>query len=154
MGTTAAVAAVKTAETIVDYREKRKQQKNEKKRIEEEHKLKEEEIAAKKKVYEEDKTNLLKAKIAAQRAKLSANGVNATTGSSAALISNLEKATNEEIAQNNYFSDLDLKKENANYQYKKRANLLNASKTLYDSTFSYANSMIGLYDRASKKNND
>lgn len=143
--TAAAVAAVKTAESIVDYRQKRKQQKNEQKKIEEEHKLKEEEINAKKEVYREEKTNLLKAKIATQRAKLSANGVNATNGSSSALISNLEKNVNEEIAQNDYFADLDLQKENADYNYKKKANLLNASKTLYDSAFSVANAGMSLF---------
>ena len=152
MGATAAtaVAAVKTAENIVDYRHKRKQQKNEQKKIEEEHKLKEEEINAKKEVYREEKTNLLKAKIATQRAKLSASGVNATSGSSSALISNLEKSANEEIAQNDYFSDLDLKKENANYNYKKKANLLNASKNFYDSAFSVTSTGVSLFNKKEK----
>ena len=146
MGATAAVAAaVKTAETIVDYRQKRKQQKNEQKKIEEEHKAKEEEINAKRKAYQEEKTNLLKAKVATQRAKLSANGVNATNGSSSALISNLEKSTNEEIARNDYFSDLDLEKENVNYNYKKKANLLDATKTRYDTAFSVAESTSSLF---------
>ncbi len=145
--TTAAVAAITAAENIVDYRQKRKQQKNEQKKIEEEHKLKEEEINTKKEVYREEKTNLLKAKIATQRAKLGANGVNATNGSSSALISNLEKSADEEIAQNDYFADLDLKNESVNYNYKKKANLLNASKTFYDSAFPIAKTGASLFNK-------
>ena len=116
----------------------------------EEYKLKEEEINAKKEAYREEKTNLLKSKIATQRAKLSASGVDATSGSSSALISNLEKSVNDEIAQNDYFADLDLEKENANYNYKKKVNLLNASKNFYDSAFAVTRTGVSLFNKREK----
>lgn len=129
---TAVNAAVSAAGAVINYEQERKKQKTEKKVLNEQKKIDEARIAAKKQQYQEEKINLLNAKIASQRAKLGANGVDATSGSSAALISNLEKNTNEEIAKNDYFSDLDLQKENSNYDYKSKVNLLNKSKTSYN----------------------
>ncbi|MBD5405975.1 hypothetical protein HDR59_05515 [bacterium] len=128
----AVTAAVSAVGAVVNYEQERKKQKAEKKALNEQKKIDEARIAAKKQQYKEEKINLLNAKVASQRAKLGANGVDATSGSSAALISNLEKDTNEEIARNDYFSELDLNQENANYDYKSKVNLLNKSKTNYN----------------------
>lgn len=128
----AVTSAVGVVDNIVSYKNNKDKQKEENRILEEEKRIKEEQIEVKKQQYKEEKTNLLKVKLASQRAKLGANGINATSGSSVAYLSNLEKNVDEEIAKNDYFADLNLQNENNIYNYKKKVNLLNSSKNNYN----------------------
>lgn len=119
MGTSVAVASV-IAKTALDY----KDAKDEKKQLKKEKELKEAEIKKKKEIYEREKTDLLKAKIASKKASLAANGLGTTDASSAVLLGSMEKETDEDIANNEYFSDLNLSANEMNYNYKKNKNLL------------------------------
>ena len=119
MGTSVAVASV-IAKTALDY----KDAKDEKKHLKKEKELKEAEIKKKKEIYEQEKTDLLKAKIASKKASLAANGLGTTDASSAGLLGSMEKETDEDIANNEYFSDLNLSANEMNYNYKKNKNLL------------------------------
>ena len=75
---------------------------------------------------------MLKTKLASQKAKLGASGLVSTTGSSAAYLSSLEKDTDEEILKKTSLSDLNLLNETANYDYRKKLNLLDQAKNDYD----------------------
>lgn len=119
MGTSVAVASV-IAKTALDY----KDAKDEKKQLKKEKEIKEAEIKKKKEIYEQEKTDLLKAKIASKKASLAANGLGTTDASSAVLLGSMEKETDEDIANNEYFSDLNLSANEMNYNYKKNKNLL------------------------------
>ena len=119
MGTSVAVASV-IAKTALDY----KDAKDEKKQLKKEKELKEAEIKKKKEIYEQEKTDLLKAKIASKKASLAANGLGTTDASSAVLLGSMEKEADEDIANNEYFSDLNLSANEMNYNYKKNKNLL------------------------------
>ena len=119
MGTSVAVASV-IAKTALDY----KDAKDEKKQLKKEKELKEAEIKKKKEIYEQEKTDRLKAKIASKKASLAANGLGTTDASSAVLLGSMEKETDEDIANNEYFSDLNLSANEMNYNYKKNKNLL------------------------------
>ena len=86
MGTSVAVASV-IAKTALDY----KDAKDEKKQLKKEKELKEAEIKKKKEIYEQEKTDLLKAKIASKKASLAANGLGTTDASSAVLLGSMER---------------------------------------------------------------
>lgn len=126
MGTSAAIVGgvVSASKTILDINDAKK----EKKLMKKEAKLQEENLKAKQKFYEEEKRNLLKSKIATKKAKMAANGVDFTDGSSAVLIGSMERETDDEMKNNAYFSDLNLQANEAKYNYRKNKNLLNMRK--------------------------
>lgn len=124
--------AVSVADTVVNYESNKKKAKKEKQALETENKIREEQIKARTEQVNKDKINLLKAKTATQRAKLSANGLDVTSGSSAAYMGNLKKQVDEEIADNEYLADLSLQSEDVSYNYKRDMNSLNSSKATYD----------------------
>lgn len=143
MGASAGVAAVLTAaDSIIDYREKKKQQKANEKLLNQQQEVKEEENEIKKQILKDEKTNLLKTKLASQKAKLGASGLVSTTGSSAAYLSSLEKDTDEEILKKTSLSDLNLLNETANYDYRKKLNLLDQAKNDYDFSKSLVNNIF------------
>jgi ADP-ribosylglycohydrolase len=143
MGASAGAAiAISAVDTIVDYREKKKQQRESEKLLEQQQKITQEETEIKKQIIKDEKTNLLKTKLATQKAKLGANGLGATVGSSAAYFSRLEKETDNEIAKKTSLNDLGLLKDNANYDYRKNLNLLQKSKADYDVASGLAKSLF------------
>ncbi len=126
MGTTAAVlgGVISTAKTVLDI----KNAKKEKNIAKQEAKIQEDTLKKKQELYEKEKQDLLKSKIATRKAKMAANGVDFTDGSSAVLIGSMEREADDEIKNKEYFSDLALSSNEINYNYKKNKNLLNIRK--------------------------
>ena len=127
MGTTAAIVGgvVSAAKTVVDINDAEKSRRLAKK----EAKLQEDNLKKKQELYKEERQNLLKSKIATQKAKMAANGVDFTDASSAVLIGSMERQAEDEIKKNEYFSDLGLKTNDLKYNYKKNNNLLRMKKS-------------------------
>ena len=127
MGTTAAIVGgvVSAAKTVVDINDAEKSRRLAKK----EAKLQEDNLKKKQELYKEERQNLLKYKIATQKAKMAANGVDFTDASSAVLIGSMERQAEDEIKKNEYFSDLGLKTNDLKYNYKKNNNLLRMKKS-------------------------
>ncbi|MDR3126176.1 MAG: hypothetical protein LBT92_00920 [Rickettsiales bacterium] len=73
-----------------------------------------EKIRAKVSLFARDRTNLLNAKVAANRARMAASGLDGTSNSIRAFFAALQSAANEEISGNAYFADLDLAKYDLN----------------------------------------
>ena len=127
MGTTAVIVGgvVSAAKTVVDINDAEKSRRLAKK----EAKLQEDNLKKKQELYKEERQNLLKSKIATQKAKMAANGVDFTDASSAVLIGSMERQAEDEIKKNEYFSDLVLKTNDLKYNYKKNNNLLRMKKS-------------------------
>lgn len=117
---------------IFDHSDKNDRLRAQKKLMNKEIELKKEDIAKKKDVYKVEKTNLLKTKLASHRANMGASGVNTSSSSSEAVMSNLKKKTEEAINNNDFFNDLNLESSLNNYDYKKRINLLDDRKADFD----------------------
>lgn len=135
-GVVAGVASV--AKTVMDIKESNDAKKAATEMAKQEKALADAEIKKKQQVYEQEKTDLLKSKLATKKATMAANGLDFTDGSSAVLLGNIEKEVDEDIKNNDYFSDLDLKTNELNYNYKKNKNLLSKDKDalkLLDSAF-------------------
>lgn len=126
MGTTAAVlgGVVSTAKTVLDIKSAKKA----KKQAKQEAKIQEDTIKKKQELFNKEKQDLLKTKIASQKAKMAANGVDFTDGSSAVLIGSMEREADDEIKNKEYFSDLALSSNEINYNYKKNKSLLDMRK--------------------------
>ena len=126
MGTTAAVlgGVVSTAKTVLDIKNAKKA----KKQAKQEAKIQEDTIKKKQELFNKEKQDLLKTKIASQKAKMAANGVDFTDGSSAVLIGSMEREADDEIKNKEYFSDLALSSNEINYNYKKNKSLLDMRK--------------------------
>ncbi|MCR5506870.1 MAG: hypothetical protein K6F04_03420 [bacterium] len=130
MGTTAAVigGVVSAAKTVMDIQDAKKSKKLAKK----EAKIQEDNLRKKQELYEEEKRNLLKSKVASKKAKMASNGVDFTDGSSAVLLGSMEREAEDEIKNKEYFSDLALASNDINYNYKKNKNLLTMRKKSLD----------------------
>ena len=126
MGTTAAVlgGVVSTAKTVLDIKNAKKA----KKQAKQEAKIQEDTIKKKQELFNKEKQDLLKTKIASQKAKMAANGVDFTDGSSAVLIGSMEREADDEIKNKEYLSDLALSSNEINYNYKKNKSLLDMRK--------------------------
>lgn len=126
MGTTATVlgGVVSAAKSVMDIKDARKS----KKLAQEESQIQQDTLKKKQELFKEEKQNLLKSKVASRKAKMAANGVDFTDGSSAVLIGNMEREAENEIRNNDYFSDLGLKSNDVKYNYKKNKNLLSVRK--------------------------
>ncbi len=116
--------------SVLDFSDAKKEKKLAKREAE----LNKQELLKKQELYTKSKKNLLDAKLASKKALMAANGVNFTDGSSAVLVGQMEKETDEEIANNDYFTDLDLKSNQIKYNYKKNKSLLRQRKSLIDAT--------------------
>ena len=127
MGTTAAIVSgvVSATKNIMDINDAKKSQKL----AEQEAEIQKETLNKKKELYNQEKHDLLKTKVASQKAKMAANGIDFTDGSSAVLIGSMERQTDDEIKNNDYFSDLALKENDLKYNYKKNKNLLKMRKS-------------------------
>ncbi len=127
MGTTAAIVSgvVSATKNIMDINDAKKSQKL----AEQEAEIQKETLNKKKELYNQEKHDLLKSKVASQKAKMAANGIDFTDGSSAVLIGSMERQTDDEIKNNDYFSDLALKENDLKYNYKKNKNLLKMRKS-------------------------
>lgn len=110
--------------STISYKQAKKSAKQEANIAKQNQEREELEIKEKQKLYEQEKKNLLKEKIAAKKAKMAANGLDFTDGSSAVLLGSMEREVDEDIKNNAYFADLDLKANSDNYNYKKSKNLL------------------------------
>jgi len=75
-----------------------------------ENSLKEAEIERKEKIFEAEKTDLLAQKLASNKARLAAAGIADTSGSLKAVQNTLAKKAADEIRNNAYFADLDIRK--------------------------------------------
>ncbi|MBR1545115.1 MAG: hypothetical protein IJ638_04185, partial [Alphaproteobacteria bacterium] len=130
MGTTAAVVGgvVSAAKTVMDI----KNAKKEKKLAKQEERIQEDTIKKKQELFEEEKRNLLKSKVASKKAQMASSGVDFTDGSSAVLLGSMEREAENEIKNKEYFSDLALSSNEMNYNYKKNKNLLNMRKKSLD----------------------
>jgi hypothetical protein len=124
----ATAAIVSAAAAAYDATEKRKikkeEAKAEDKRYAEEKELKEKELVKKSEVFQTQKKNLLKVKLASQKAQMGADGLDSGSRSSNALMGRIEKDTDEELKNYEFFLDLNLDDLNSLYNYKKRKNLL------------------------------
>jgi hypothetical protein len=129
MATTAAVvgSVASVASGVHSYKkakEEKKLAKQEAELAKKEVELQKAEIKEKQKIYEQEKKDLLKQRVASKKAKMAANGLDFTDGSSAVLLGSMEKEVDQDIRNNDFFSDLNLKSNEANYNYKKSKNLL------------------------------
>jgi hypothetical protein len=93
-------------------------------RLEQESKVKAAELNKKKEVFESGKRNLLKAKLSSYKALMGANGQNSTSASAGAVFRRLASETDEDIANNDFFLDLDLLLSRINFDDRKRKSLL------------------------------
>ncbi len=126
MGTTAAIVSgvVSATKAVMDINDAKKS----KRLAKQEAQIQNDVLNKKMELYKQEKNDLLKSKIATKKAKMAANGVDFTDGSSAVLIGSMAKATEDEIKNKEYFSDLDLKSNDIKYNYKKNKNLLTMNK--------------------------
>ncbi|MDR1009320.1 MAG: hypothetical protein LBL52_03655 [Rickettsiales bacterium] len=86
-------------------------------------------ILAKQGIFEEQKENLLKEKLASNKARMAAAGLGGTSASFDAAARALAKKAEKETLANEYFADLDLRKLELVSAYKQSSNLLQASKS-------------------------
>ena len=126
MGTTAAVVSgvVSATKAVMDINDAKKSKRLAKQEAE----IQKDVLNKKMELYKQEKNDLLKSKIATKKAKMAANGVDFTDGSSAVLIGSMAKATEDEIKNKDYFSNLDLEANDIKYNYKKNKNLLTMNK--------------------------
>lgn len=122
MATTVAVlsAIATTAKSVSDH----KRAKAEKNLIQKERILTAVKEAKQEQNYEKEKTNLLKTKLAQKRALLASRGLDYTNGSVAAMLGNMERETDADIANARSLNALDFQLNDVKYNYKKNKNLL------------------------------
>jgi len=127
MGTTTAIVGgvVSAAKTVMDISDSKKA----KKLAKQEALIEAESINKKQELFEQEKQGLLKSKLATKKAKMAANGLDFTQGSSAVLLGSMEREAEDEIKNKEYFSGLDLQSNDLKYNYKKNKNLLNMKKS-------------------------
>ena len=122
MATTVAVisAVAGAAKAVSDH----KKLKAEQKYIKQEKLISDIKDAKQQEIYEKEKTNLLKTKLAQKKAMLASRGLDYTNGSAAAIMGNMERETDLDIDNSRYMSALNTGMNEAKYNYKKNKNLL------------------------------
>ncbi|MDR1477256.1 MAG: hypothetical protein LBI17_03985 [Rickettsiales bacterium] len=147
MGATAAAIGVGASiyKDVMDYKNDKEAKKAEEKRLNEEKGIKEEELARKTKIYKSEKTNLLKAKVASHRALMGASGVAPDSGSSGAVVGRIERDVEEDINNDEFFADLNLRDMQSTYNYRKKKNLLDLESSRLNRDMAIVNSATKLF---------
>lgn len=139
MATTAAVVGTvaSVASGVNSYKhakEEKKLAKQEAELAKKEAELQKAEIKEKQKIYEQEKKDLLKQRVASQKAKMASNGLDFTDGSSSVLLGSMEREVDQDIKNNEFFADLNLQSNEANYNYRKNKNLLKQKEASWNKT--------------------
>ena len=122
MATTVAVlSAIGTAAKAVSDHKKAKA---DRKLIQQERVLNVVKEAKQEENYEKEKTNLLKTKLAQKKALLASRGLDYTSGSVAAMLGNMEREVDEDIANSRSLSAINSQMNEVKYNYRKNKNLL------------------------------
>ena len=122
MATTVAVlSAIGTAAKAVSDHKKAKA---DRKLIQQERVLNVVKEAKQEENYEKEKTNLLKTKLAQKKALLASRGLDYTSGSVAAMLGNMEREVDEDIANSRSLSAINSQMNDVKYNYRKNKNLL------------------------------
>ncbi|MDR0367171.1 MAG: hypothetical protein LBH41_01175 [Rickettsiales bacterium] len=89
--------------------------------------LDEAEISARRALFAEQKSNLLREKLASTKAKMAAAGIDGTSASMSAFEKALAKKAEQDILANDYFAGIDIAKLDLASSYKKGENLIAAA---------------------------
>ena len=122
MATTVAVlSAIGTAAKAVSDHKKAKA---DRKLIQQERALNMVKEAKQEENYEKEKTNLLKTKLAQKKALLASRGLDYTSGSVAAMLGNMEREVDEDIANSRSLNAINSQMNDVKYNYRKNKDLL------------------------------